>query len=55
MCFNSLEQPFCYWVDYTFTFTNGTASAGLHYYTVTVPAGATTGTVRYLQPIHWWK
>jgi hypothetical protein len=34
-------------IDYIFVFTNGTAGSGLHYYnvTVTVPAGATTGTV----------
>jgi hypothetical protein len=43
-----LEQPFCYWVDYTFTFTNGTAGSADYTttsQTVTVPAGATTGTV----------
>jgi hypothetical protein len=43
-----LEQPFCQPYLYTFVFTNGTAGSADYTTTnvdVTVPAGATTGTV----------
>jgi hypothetical protein len=46
--FEFSEQPFCYCIHYTFTFTNGTAGSADYTttsQTVTVPAGATTGTV----------
>jgi hypothetical protein len=47
LCLNSAGNPSAIAVDYTFTFTNGTA--GSADYTTTsqtaVPAGATTGTV----------
>jgi hypothetical protein len=48
----SLSNPSAIAVDYTFTFTNGTAGSADYTttsQTVTVPAGATTGTVRYQQ------
>jgi hypothetical protein len=44
----SLSNPSAIAVDYTFTFTNGTAGSADYTttsQTVTVPAGATTGTV----------
>jgi hypothetical protein len=43
----SLSNPPAIAVDYTFTFTNGTAGSADYTtsQTVTVPAGATTGTV----------
>jgi hypothetical protein len=44
----SLSNPSAVAVDYTFTFTNGTAGSADYTttsQTVTVPAGATTGTV----------
>jgi hypothetical protein len=48
----SLSNPSAIAVDYTFTFTNGTAGSADYTttsQTVTVPAGATTGTVSVQQ------
>jgi hypothetical protein len=41
----SLSNPSAIAVDYTFTFTNGTAGSADYYHFANRPAGATTGTV----------